>query len=71
MIGTTASDGPNVDELNARQSFPFDSRGGSATKFSGMFPYVDVRLTDDVLDVVNPRPGFSGFEYETGLVCRG
>jgi len=70
MIGTyTTSDGLNVDE-NAPILSP-DSRGGSTTKFSGMFPYVDVRLTDDVLDVVNPRLEFSVFEYGTGLVCRG
>jgi len=28
------------------QPFPLQSRGESATKFSGMFPYADVRLVD-------------------------
>ena len=35
-----------------------------------MFLYVDVCLTDDVLDLIDPWPEFSVSEYGTGLVCR-
>jgi len=46
------------------QFFPLQGRGGSATKFSGMFPYVDVRLTDDVLDLVDPGRSFPSLNTE-------
>jgi len=54
----------NSTKINVTDPLP-------ATKFSGMFPYVDVRLTDDVLDFVDPRSEFSISEYRTGLVFRG
>jgi len=35
-----------------------------------MFPYVNVRLADNVLDLVDPWPDFSVSEYGIGLARR-
>ena len=51
--------------------FPLNSCGRLTTKFSGTPPYVDVRLTDDVLDLVDPRPELFVSEYGIRLICRG
>jgi len=36
-----------------------------------MFPDADVRFANNVLDLVDPWPGFSVSEYKTGFARRG
>jgi hypothetical protein len=48
-----------------------ESCGGPAAYPAGVFPYVDVCLADNVLDLVDPRLQFLIAEYGRGIVRRG
>ena len=50
------------------QSFSLENCGGSATQFLGVFPYINVCLAYNVLDLVDPWLEFSIFEYGRGIV---
>ena len=50
------------------QSFSLKNCGGSATQFLVVFPYINVCLACNVLDLVDPWLEFSIFEYGRGIV---
>jgi hypothetical protein len=61
----------NQTETRTHQSFSLESCGGSTTQFVGVFPYVEVCPTADVLDLVDSGPKFPILEDGRGVVRRG